>query len=629
MIWRLLTQSVRDAKVPPEPAPTATKTEPSILSCASAATRCDVPRYPPYERGIPVVSPTEIVRGQEELIDRIFRAAGLPREEFKRIEAVVERLARYVHLLPATSTTHHRLEGGLFRMALEVGLYSLQAANGAVFPTGSVERRYAINPKWHLATLLAGMCAQLWRAASNVVVVGRHDERWMPLLMPLYEWAKCSADEVYYLRWREDADVVGAQASSAFLINQIVPSEMLQFLASDSPEVLAAMTSAIAGSDLNPSRNRIARIVAPVTTQVIEEDLKRLPANYGKASIGYHLEPHLIDAMRRLVKGGAWVPNASGGILWIGSDGTYLDWSRAASDVAGVMTRDAFVGVPKDPDTLADMLCDANVLERTAAGERYWRILLPDTGELRDGAVRFALRGLVMPQQYDFGPFESVQLRVADARVPAPQPKAAGATRSAHANHESAVLPQVEQPVEMSVEQPVEQAEAPRSPAKSRREKREPHGPRPSSTSGEAAGQQATERSTGAEVVSRGSGQADRLLSKLRPEHAALLKRVVECQRTGQLTGLVRAIETGLVVTQEELGAHALNAFEVIDEISQRDWLWRDPAKPLRKVHKIDIDGTEHLAIVIKAEIAAMMGFELNTSPRIPLPGSAGSGANL
>jgi conjugal transfer pilus assembly protein TraI len=276
-----------------------------------------ITRYPPFDKGIPVIEIDKILQSQQELIDRIYRTAGVSRADFERLyKPPICNLARHVHLLPATSTTYFRGTGGLFRMSLEIALNSLQSANASVFPgRGGVERRFFIQPKWNLATFLAGMCCQNYRTLNSMAVLTRDNAQWTPLLDSIYDWGKKLNAEVYFVRWMEDVQVHGAQASSAYSISQVVPHDVLQYLASDNNQVVPAMTAAIAGVETNTSENPIGRLVAPVITRVIEDDLKRSATNYGHLVIGAHLEMHLVDAMRRLVRGGKWIANnpASGG----------------------------------------------------------------------------------------------------------------------------------------------------------------------------------------------------------------------------------------------------------------------------------------------------------------------------
>jgi conjugal transfer pilus assembly protein TraI len=276
-----------------------------------------ITRYPPFDKGIPVIEIDKILHSQQELVDRIFRTAGVSRADFDKLcRPSIINLARHVHLLPATSTTYFRGTGGLFRMSLEIALNSLQSANAAVFPTGGgVERRFFMQPKWTLGTFLAGLCSQNYRTVNMMAVMTRENAQWTPLLSPLYDWCVSQKTDVYFVRWMEDNHVHGAQASAAYSISQVVPHEVLQYLASDNNQVVPSMTAAIAGVEMNTSENPIGRLVAPIITRVIEDDLKRSATNYGHLVIGAHLEMHLLDAMRRLVRGGKWIANnvSSGG----------------------------------------------------------------------------------------------------------------------------------------------------------------------------------------------------------------------------------------------------------------------------------------------------------------------------
>ena len=66
-----------------------------------------VTRYPPFDKGIPLIEIDTLIRSQADLITRIFRTAGVSREEFnERFDPPIRNLAKHIHLLPATSTTY-------------------------------------------------------------------------------------------------------------------------------------------------------------------------------------------------------------------------------------------------------------------------------------------------------------------------------------------------------------------------------------------------------------------------------------------------------------------------------------------------------------------------------------------
>jgi conjugal transfer pilus assembly protein TraI len=374
-----------------------------------------ITRYPPFDKGIPVISPDKILRSQQEMIEHARRSSGASKEDFKKnyLQPIVN-LASYVHLLPATSTTYFRGTGGLFRMSLEIALNGLESANTGVFPIASVERRNSLLPKWTLATFLAGLCSQCFRTFNTLSVLTRDNEQWQPLLGMLYDWCvDCEAD-VYFVRWMEEMHIRGEQATASYAISSVIPKDVLQFLSEDNNQILQAMTAAIAGVDPNTSENPIARLIAPVITRVIEGDRQRTAENYGHLVIGAHLEPHLLDAMRRLVKNGTWIANnpMSGGRVWCGQDGVYVDWLPAAQDISAIMAKDSFVGIPKDADTLADLLLRAGLLQSTRSGEKYWTLILPETMENKEGFVRLKDGTLIFPRGYDITQFDNITLCV-------------------------------------------------------------------------------------------------------------------------------------------------------------------------------------------------------------------------
>ena len=96
----------------------------------------DIPRYPPFMKGLPAVPPARLLETQQELIERIAGASVLPPEDFRRLFLpIIERFAAFVHLLPASQSHHHRGAGGLFRHSLEVAYWALQAADKVLLDT--------------------------------------------------------------------------------------------------------------------------------------------------------------------------------------------------------------------------------------------------------------------------------------------------------------------------------------------------------------------------------------------------------------------------------------------------------------------------------------------------------------
>ena len=620
-----------------------------------------ITRYPPFDKGIPVINIDKILQSQQELVDRIFRTAGVSRADFDKLyRPAIVNLARHVHLLPATSTTYFRGTGGLFRMSLEIALNSLQSANAAVFPTGGgVERRFFMQPKWTLGTFLAGLCSQNYRTVNMMAVMTRDNAQWTPLLNPLFDWCQVQKTDVYFVRWMEDNHVHGAQASAAYSISQVVPHEVLQYLASDNNQVVPSMTAAIAGVEMNTSENPIGRLVAPIITRVIEDDLKRSATNYGHLVIGAHLEMHLLDAMRRLVRGGKWIANntASGGRLWVGQEGVFIDWPVAAGDIANLLARDNFAGIPKDPDTLADLLVSANLLQNNQRGGRYWTIALPGTFEAKEGMVKLREGTVIFPQGFDFTPYQNVQLtltaatptqqppRDGNAGAKAKQPaleQQSGATPSTPAAQESSSKPAGKASPKPSVTEAEEKPNPPpankpqpraeqeatasagdkQQPRKQKKQQQKPQqaeGTEPQSlfedsenpAPPDAEQPTAAPNESGSDLGVEVGPTAVKLLGSLKKGNAWLLNEVMTAYRNNTLTGVVVALPYGLGISHDELNTHGIPVMELLEELGLKSWLWQDKTRASRRIHPVEVDGKTHRMVILKPDIAAGLGFDM------------------
>ena len=77
------------------------------------------PIYPPFDAGLPMVDVAELVSQQAELLRRLKLAYGAEQSAFDaQLGPLIDRVARYVHLLPATPANYFRAPAGLLRMSL-------------------------------------------------------------------------------------------------------------------------------------------------------------------------------------------------------------------------------------------------------------------------------------------------------------------------------------------------------------------------------------------------------------------------------------------------------------------------------------------------------------------------------
>jgi hypothetical protein len=336
----------------------------------------DIPRYPPFAKGLPAASVDRILATQAELLDAIRHTLALPAEAFQTVVMpVITRYAAFTHLLPASEAHHHRGAGGLFRHGLEVAYWAVMASEGVLFGIGStpLERKWQ-EPRWRLAVCLAGLLHDIGKPVSDLSILDREGRtQWNPYLENLTDWAAKNGVDRYFLRWRDKRHQRHEQFS-VLVTERVLTAECLSYLTQSGPEIMQAMLEAIAGVDRGAMFHTL---VIEADRKSVERDLKanHIPVD---TSLGVPVEKYLLDAMRRLIGSGRWTANTRGARIWRFADGVHVVWKAGAQDVSELLAKDRIPGIPRDPDTLADILIERGlaVPRKTADGKsfRYWRM---------------------------------------------------------------------------------------------------------------------------------------------------------------------------------------------------------------------------------------------------------------
>lgn len=358
----------------------------------------DVPKYPPYNPGLPAVTPDQIVESQRELIDRLRNAVSLPDAQFDRTYlAAIKGYASFVHLLPASESHHHRGTGGLFRHGLEAGLYGAMHADRMLFILDEAPaRRRELEPIWRFAAFLAALNHDIGKPVSDVAVVDRSGAlAWNPFADSLHQWAEKNGIDYYHIRFRpgrhQDHETVGMLA-----LEMVVAADLKQYLAEAGPKLLRWMISAIANAQGAESVNPFRDLVIRADRDSVERDLRVNGAMQSNMpSVGTAAERFVIDAMRRLVRNKTWEVNKKGARIWIIDGNLYVAWN-AARDIVRVIAEDKTPGVPRDPDSIADMLIERGLAvarESFHGPRRYWMIV----PEILGGAVTLKTLRLSTP----------------------------------------------------------------------------------------------------------------------------------------------------------------------------------------------------------------------------------------
>jgi conjugal transfer pilus assembly protein TraI len=365
---------------------TASTPAPGGASAASADDP-EIPRYPPFLRGLPVAAPARIVATQAELIARLQDGLAFTDARFTvLVRPVVERYAAFVHLLPASESHHHRGAGGLFRHGLEVAFHAAQASQGRIFALDrSPAERRELEPRWRLAAGLAGLCHDVGKPVSDLSVSDRAGRTtWRPLLGSLTDWAAANGVAHYFIRWRERRHA-RHETFGLLVLERVLTPEVMAWLVDADPEILQGLLSAVAGMDDGAV---LGRLVTEADRASVERDLRENHIDPAATALGVPVDRYLLDAMRRLARGGRWQINVPGARLWMLAEGLHLVWPAGAEDVVGLLAADKVPGIPRDPDTLADILLERGLAlprQEGAHTHRYWR--LAPAPLARDGQV--------------------------------------------------------------------------------------------------------------------------------------------------------------------------------------------------------------------------------------------------
>lgn len=334
--------------------------------------------YASSDPGFTAMPVEEVLAPHEELVARIKLCYGADRDTFERdVLALIERYAAFVHLLPATPDNYFSAPGGLVRLGLEAGFFSLQGTDAHIFSGRlTISARRQLEPRWRLGTFIAGLCCELHRALSHVIVTDTEGAEWPPCLTPLAAWLQHRRAERYFLRWRPRA--AETRALGLFALPHVVAPQMLQHLCQDNTVIVPHMMASIGGLPVYRDNNVLDGLVRRSLALVIDRNLVANADRYGSPQFGSHLERFLVDALRRLaITHSTWVPNRDKSRVWFAQDGLFLLWPGAADDLSAMLEADHLQGVPKAPETMREVLVGAGVLLAQDSGSAAWTIYPP------------------------------------------------------------------------------------------------------------------------------------------------------------------------------------------------------------------------------------------------------------
>jgi len=535
----------------------------------------EIPRYPPFMKGLPVVPPDRLLDTQQEVLTRIANTSIATPDIFERhYLAAIKRFASFAHLLPASQSHHHRGAGGLLRHAIEVGLWAMQSADRVLLDAAKTPaQRREMEHRWQLAVFLAGMCHDAGKPVTDLTVTDKdRTTTWSPITEDLITWATRGRINAYFLAWREGR-ARQHTALSSLIGERIIGAETLAWIAKGETELVVWLLESLAS---NPSpTNLIHDLVIMADQTSVERDLKTLGVAMAGYDLGVPVERHLTDIMRRLVREGMWLINEAGARLWNIGGHLYLVWPAAGEDLARQVREDGIPGIPRTPDGILDMLVErqiAYVREGAAPGDRLWKIapavLAEKIPEIKLPAIR--LRDEAMVSSMPITPIEG---RIVNEPEQA-RPQGAQGTASPAQLHEE----QRSSPPD-TIEPKAKEDGQNETPVTQIRE-------------GDGIAQGQDDAAASARIVPRGAAAVNKgkPLETIKPDGAVgeALKALAQDLKAGDKTWGREAVADaeGQVCLKwpDAFAGYGQTPKAILDELHGHEWLWIDPMTPLKKV---------------------------------------------
>jgi conjugal transfer pilus assembly protein TraI len=324
----------------------------------------EIPRYPPFLKGLPLPPIPRLIATQSDLIARLRRELALGADDDgsdrweSYIAPVIRGYAAFVHLIPASEAHHHSGAGGLYRHGLEAAVLAARASRGVMVGLDrprSEQRR--LEPRLRAAAALGGLLHDAGKAIHDVAATDETGRvTWSPIEADLDDWATRHGLARYFLRWREQRAHGGHAVFNVIALKRILPPQVECWLSAPDPDLYSGLVAAVAGV---AHSSALVELVHEADRRSVEQDLREHRIEPIDTAVGVPVDRYLVDAMRRLLHDGRWQVNVPGARVWLLRDlGLHLVWPAAARDITELLATDRVPGIPRDADTIAELLLE-------------------------------------------------------------------------------------------------------------------------------------------------------------------------------------------------------------------------------------------------------------------------------
>ena len=327
---------------------------------------------------IPVLSADDVLARSGALgrLPRIRERMGLTRAAWERdCLTVMQRLAEFLQLLPASEAHHHAHPGGLVDHTLECAEYALELRRGQLLPPGAAPEDMARHEhRWTYGVFLAALLHDIGKPLSDLRVTTRNDRGdtlWTPLAGTLVE-----AGAAYYkVEFVEGRQYAAHSRLAVSLLQKLVPQPTLLWLSEDRA-LVQELTEYLGGE---AQGSTLAGIVRQADGESVRRNLLTGPRTRFATARAVPLIERLMEALRRMLVEGARLPlNRSGAAGWVYEGDAWFVSKRLADAVRDYLKEtESGAGLPGEDmnDRLFDTWQEYGaLLPNPATGGAVWKV---------------------------------------------------------------------------------------------------------------------------------------------------------------------------------------------------------------------------------------------------------------
>ncbi|PHS63332.1 MAG: hypothetical protein COB00_12120 [Alcanivorax sp.] len=287
------------------------------------------------------------------LISTLKGLAGVPESHWQRLyQALLDRFAALVQLLPASEAHHHAGPGGLLRHGLEVAHNALLLRRGILLPpNASPEEQASQQDLWTYACFTGALLHDLGKPVVDQAITLYHTDgsghSWTPVSGPMPEGSQ------YQMTFRHGRAHRQHERIAPLLAPILLPQHGLDWLAS-APALLDAWLAAIQGAmeDAGP----LGAIIAKADRRSVAENLAggvtpQMPTTRVKP-----LAERLLTGLRHLLTSGELPLNRRGAAGFTDEHHLWLVSKRAIDALLVHLIEEGQPGIPTRNSRVMDEL---------------------------------------------------------------------------------------------------------------------------------------------------------------------------------------------------------------------------------------------------------------------------------